>query len=299
MTISTYREPTYVFRITPELALRWTSLSILLFVLTLAGVSRLYQVIHGQPWTFSWQTSSQTWTGFLTFLAFVVIFFGTLVIHELLHGLAFRAFGGSPRYGIKVKYFFPYAYATSPGDIFSRNAFVTIGLAPLIVIDLVCLVLLAIFPQATWLVWVLVINTSGASGDIWMAILLLRCPQLIQVEDRRAGMAIYTPGEIDPRSLPFKSSIDKTRSVLGAWGNITLIVLMVFLIGSFLLPLIFNILQVPSFMLGTDAFWLIRWQNDATGFGLTFNLVSLLLIAAGIGILGILVQVFFRSQSSN
>ncbi|RUR73240.1 DUF3267 domain-containing protein [Chlorogloeopsis fritschii PCC 9212] len=299
MTTLTSKEPTYIFRITPELALRWTSLSILLFFVTLAGVSRLYQVIHGQPWSFSWQTSSQSWAGVLTFLAFVVIFVGTLVIHELIHGLAFRAFGGSPRYGIKVKYFFPYAYATSPGDIFSRNAFVTIGLAPLVVIDLVCLVLLAVFPQATWLVWVLVINTSGASGDIWMATLLLRCPKSIQVEDRRAGMAIYTPPALDPRSLPFKTSFDKTRSVLGVWGNTTLIVLMVFLVGSFLLPLIFNILQVPSFVLGTDAFWLIRWQNDATGFGLTFNLVSLLLIAAGIGILGVLVQVFSRSKSTN
>jgi hypothetical protein len=141
--------------------------------------------------------------------------------------------------------------------------------------------------------------TSGASGDIWMATLLLRCPKSIQVEDRRAGMAIYTPPALDPRSLPFKTFVGKTRSVLGVWGNTTLIVLMVFLVSSFLLPLIFNILQVPSFVLGTDAFWLIRWQNNVTGFGLTFNLVSLLLIAAGIGIFGVLEQAFSRSKSSN
>ncbi|NJM73444.1 MAG: DUF3267 domain-containing protein [Scytonema sp. RU_4_4] len=286
-----HHEPTYVFRLTHELALRWASLSILLFFASVAGVSGFYQAIHGRTWTLI-STSNQTnqLPAFLGFFGFIAVLFGTLIIHEFIHGMAFSAFGGSPRYGVGIKFFLPYAYATSPGNRFSRNAFLVIGLAPLVVIDLLCLVLLAIFPQATWLGWVVVINTSGASGDLWMAMLLLHCPASIEVEDRRTGMAIYAPLSVDVRSLPFKTSSSKARSALWVWVNATLIVLMVLFLGSFLLVPIFQILQVPSFVLGTDTFWIMRWQNNAQGFGIGFNLLSVLAIAAFFGLVGILVK---------
>ncbi len=292
MLASTRDEPTYVFRITPELSLRWLGLSIILFFVSLAGVSGFYEAVHGQSWSVSWQATQypSPWSSILPFLAFLAILIGTFVVHELLHGVAFRAFGGSPRYGVEAKYFLPYAYATSPGDRFSRNAFVVIGLAPLVIIDLVSVLLLAIFPQASWLGLVIAINTSGASGDIWMATLLLRSPKSIQVEDRRAGMAIYTPSHVDPRSLPFKTYRARANSGLWVWVNTMMIVLVVLFLASFLLPPIFAILQVPSFGLGTDGFWIIRWQNDEQGTSIAFNLVSLLIMATAIGLLGVLVK---------
>ncbi|BCX09921.1 MAG: hypothetical protein KatS3mg066_3780 [Fischerella sp.] len=172
-----HHEPTYVFRLTHELALRWATLSIVLFFISVAGVSGFYQAIHGQTWTLV-SASNQTnqWSALVVFLGFIAVLFGQIIIHELIHGVAFAAFGGSPRYGVSVKFFLPYAYATSPGTRFSRNAYLVIDLAPLVVIDLLCLVLVAIFPQAAWLGLVVVFNTSGASGDLWMATLLLRCP---------------------------------------------------------------------------------------------------------------------------
>jgi hypothetical protein len=286
-----HHEPTYVFRLTQELALRWATLSILLFFVSVAGVSGFYQAIHGRTWALvSESNQTNQLPPFLVFLGFIAVLFGTLVVHELIHGMAFAAFGGSPRYGVGVKFLLPYAYATSPGTRFQRNAFLVIGLAPLMVIDLLCLVLLAIFPQAAWLGWVVVINTSGASGDLWMATLLLRCPASIEVEDRRTGMGIYTPPHVDVRSLPFKTSNSKARSALWFWGNITLTFLMVLFLASFLLMPIFQILQVPSFVLGTDTFWIMRWQNNAQGFGIAFNLLSILAIAAFLGLVGILVK---------
>ncbi|MBD2355253.1 DUF3267 domain-containing protein [Tolypothrix sp. FACHB-123] len=104
----------------------------------------------------------------------------------------------------------PLAYATSPGNFFRRNSFIVIGLAPLIVIDIICLLLLAIFPQAPWLIWVIAFNTGGAIGDIWMAVQLLRCPQSIRVEDREEGVAIYAPANVTCRELPFDQT-DKSR----------------------------------------------------------------------------------------
>ena len=115
-----------------------------------------------------------TWQGIIGLVVLIAITFATTIIHELVHGIAFATFGGSPRYGLKVKYFLPLAYATSPGDIFRRNAFIVISLAPLLVIDIVSLLMLTIFPQAPWLIWVIAFNTSGAIGDIWIAVQLLR-----------------------------------------------------------------------------------------------------------------------------
>ncbi|PMB41943.1 hypothetical protein CEN40_18930 [Fischerella thermalis CCMEE 5205] len=286
-----HHEPTYVFRLTHELALRWATLSIVLFFVSVAGVSGFYQAIHGQTWTFI-SASDQTnqWSALVVFFGFIAVLFGQIIIHELIHGVAFAAFGGSPRYGVGVKFFLPYAYATSPGTRFSRNAFLVIGLAPLVLIDLLFLVLLAIFPQAGWLGLIVVFNTSGASGDLWMATLLLRCPASIKVEDRHTGMAIYAPPDVDVRLLPFKTSSSKTRSSVWVWGNVTLIVLLVVFLGSFLLMPIFQIFQVPSFVLGTDSFWMMRWQNNEQGVRIGLNLLSVLAIAAFCGLVGILVK---------
>ncbi|MCC5632777.1 DUF3267 domain-containing protein [Nostoc sphaeroides CHAB 2801] len=156
MNIATRNEPIYVFRVTPEISLIWTTLGSLLLILAAAGASWYYAIIHEQTVIFSVESSGDgAWRGIIAFLVLLTIICITTIVHELVHGIAFAAFGGSPRYGLKVKYFLPLAYATSPGEFFRRNAFIMIGLAPLVVLDIVCLLLLAIFPQASWLIWVI------------------------------------------------------------------------------------------------------------------------------------------------
>lgn len=48
VAMSTRNEPTYVFCLTHDLALRWMSLSVLLFFVTVAGISAFYEAIHGR-----------------------------------------------------------------------------------------------------------------------------------------------------------------------------------------------------------------------------------------------------------
>ncbi len=211
----TRNEALYVFRLTPEILLIWTTLSLFLLILTASSVSCYYAIIHHQTVSFS-ITSAEggAWQGIIGLMGLIAITFVTTIIHELVHGIAFAIFGGSPRYGLKVKYFLPLAYATSPGDIFRRNAFIVIILAPLLVIDIVSLLMLTIFPQAPWLIWVIAFNTGGAIGDIWIAVQLLRCPKSIAVEDREESIAIYAPVNVTRKDLPFASS-DKSRSNSG------------------------------------------------------------------------------------
>ncbi|MFN6514982.1 MAG: hypothetical protein RMY29_010825 [Nostoc sp. CreGUA01] len=103
-----HHQPTYVFCLTQDIALRWASLSILIFFASVAGVSGFYQAIHGRTWTLV-SASNQTnqLPALLIFFGFIAVLLATLIIHELIHGVLFAAFGGSPRYGIGVKFFLP------------------------------------------------------------------------------------------------------------------------------------------------------------------------------------------------
>ncbi|MBD2307726.1 DUF3267 domain-containing protein [Chroococcidiopsis sp. FACHB-1243] len=293
MTKATRDRPIYVFRLTSDIALYWTSLSIVLFLVTAAAIATFYQAIHGygRAWIFSAAVhSQQAWQTLLILLYFLAIPIGTFIVHELIHGLAFTAFGGKPRYGVGVKFFLPYAYATAPGTRFERNAFLVISLAPLVVIDALALLLMAIFPQAPWLGWIVILNTSGASGDLWLATLLLRCPATIEVEDRKAGIAIYAPPDVNTPSLPFGQPSGQVRSAMWRVLNLTLTVVALLVLVSFFLPVVFDIIGVPSFFIGTEGFWLLRWESSPRGFSLAFNPWLWLAIAVLFGLVGVLVK---------
>ncbi len=46
---------------------------------------------------------------------------------------------------------------------------------------------------------------------------------------------------------------------------------------------LFLILRVSSLQIGNGTLWILRWQNDASGSGIRFNLVPLLMIAIIVG----------------
>ncbi|MEH2033345.1 MAG: DUF3267 domain-containing protein [Nostoc sp.] len=298
MNIATRNEPIYVFHITPEISLIWTILGSLLLILAAAGASWYYAIIHEQTVIFSVESSGDgAWRGIIAFLVLLTIICITTIVHELVHGIAFAAFGGSPRYGLKVKYFLPLAYATSPGDFFRRNAFIMIGLAPLVVLDIVCLLLLAIFPQASWLTWVIAFNTGGAIGDIWIAVQLLRCPQSIRVEDREEGIAIYAPPSVTRRELPFART-DKNKPLSGvkALLNLAFMSLALVLISGFLLIPVLKTLEVPSFIIGNNSFWIFRWINNTKGFSIEFNWISFVTVIFTLLLLSFLTNMLRRRQ---
>lgn len=287
MYTSIRQEPIYHFQITPRLALQWSGLSLILILMTLIGVAAFYEAIHGESWgIFPPNMHTQVGQILLAIAGIVGIPFGTIVMHELVHGIAFAAFGGSPRYGMKFTYLLPIAYATAPGDRFSRNDFVVIGLAPLVMIDLIGLMILAIAPHFAWVGWVVVLNTAGAIGDIWIVALLLRSPPSIQIEDREDGIAIYAPKTIGRQDLPFAYS-RRATSPFQVWLNTTLLALIGLLVAMLLLPILLSLLNVPTFTLGTEGLSLFRWQQSDTGFGFSFNPLLLLSIAAGIGIIAL------------
>ncbi|WP_277128163.1 hypothetical protein [Chlorogloeopsis fritschii] len=82
----------------------------------------------------------------------------------------------------------------------------------------------------------------------------------------------------------------RIESNLKTWLILTVVTFLT-LIAVFLgLPALFLILRVPSFEIGDSALWVLRWQNNASGSGIRFNLVPLLIIAIIVGLLGLLLK---------
>ncbi len=117
-----------------------------------------------------------------------------LVLHEGIHALFFWVYSRQkPVVGFKGAY----AYAAMPGWYFPRNQFMVIGIAPLIVISLIGVLFLAILPISSinLVLVALVINTSGAVGDLFVVIWLLTKPRETFANDKIDSIEFYVPGK--------------------------------------------------------------------------------------------------------
>jgi hypothetical protein len=127
--------------------------------------------------------------GLLTYLA-------TLLVHEGVHGLFFRIFGGRPRYGVgMIVWFLPYAYATSPADAYTLLQMTVISLAPFLWISVVTLLSMSIWPAAAVYAGIaFVANFSGDVGDLWLVRQIWRfhgCPDARFIDEKDA-LAVYS-----------------------------------------------------------------------------------------------------------
>lgn len=115
-----------------------------------------------------------------------------LVVHEALHGVCFWWFTKTrPKFAYKGFY----AYAAAPDWYLTKGQYLITGLAPLVIIDLICVALMFIIPLL-WLpllLWILILNTSGAVGDLWMVYGLLRSPADVLARDQGDVLEFYAP----------------------------------------------------------------------------------------------------------
>lgn len=133
----------------------------------------------------------------LPFIGRVVVLFLVIVLtfglHELLHGLAIRWMGHRPRYGMRLD--MGVLYATADDACFPRNQFIVIALAPLMVITLVGMGLMLVLSDAVayYIGLMIVLNASGAVGDLWMTWEVLRYPAHALIRDEADRIRVYMP----------------------------------------------------------------------------------------------------------
>jgi len=118
----------------------------------------------------------------------------TFILHELTHGLTMQMFGASPKYGIIWKGLM--LYATSPGYAYRRNNYVVISLAPFVFISMLVILGTWILQGTAWVALLAVcgvVNASGAVGDMWITMIVLRYAVTAYVMDERDGICMFLP----------------------------------------------------------------------------------------------------------
>ena len=169
-------------------------------LLPLARLSLLMLVVGGLVFgglnfvAYLWQTQAiGRWIGGWGLVTWLVInIIGYLVIlplHELLHGSAFAFWGGKPYFGAKL----PLAlYCGAKNQLFHRNQYLVVGLAPLVIITLVGIIFTLLSPGlASYTIFATVGNFSGAAGDVLGTMKLLQQPKSVLVEDTETGFKVW------------------------------------------------------------------------------------------------------------
>ncbi|WP_458210983.1 DUF3267 domain-containing protein [Haladaptatus sp. NG-SE-30] len=267
------------FTVSRRIALEWTAFSGIGFVAALFVFGGLYTIFTNQTEDISLTIGPENAASLLEMG--VVIFgliLGVIVIHELIHGAVMKQFGANPRYGFGVAQFVvPYAYATSDESL-TRNQFLIVALAPLVVLTTVLFTFAIIF-QWPILLAPLAVNAGGAVGDLFMARLLLRYPRTVRVVDNRTGLKIYG----DTRAI--RSIEPRRRVVHGMIVGIGITIGSAFLL-MMIAPIILDSLGVTSFTLGIpDSLWsLYHFEKSAEGINSEVGIVGLLGVGAILGV---------------
>jgi Putative zincin peptidase len=127
-------------------------------------------------------------------VAYVVI----LPLHEAVHGLVIALLGGKPYFGAKL----PLAlYCGAKNQLFRRNQYIMLALAPLVVLSLADIVLTLLAPvAASYVFFAAVGNFSGAAGDVWTTARIFRLPPDVLIEDTADGYQAWEPAFLPPLS---------------------------------------------------------------------------------------------------
>ena len=137
------------------------------------------------PFSKSWTLLRTCWFPWTILPAMLIAY---IALHELTHGVFMHALSGvRPRYGLRLCY----AYAGSE-VWFDRKSHIAIALAPLILWGVVLQILCAALPDGWfWPIWIVQIsNVSGAVGDVYCSLRLIRYTGEILIQDTGTRMRI-------------------------------------------------------------------------------------------------------------
>lgn len=185
------------------LSIVWTVLGTLMTIGGLLLFAWIYTLINGElvasgagvDFQSDDEPSAVTLRIDVTFLV-IIATIAVLLIHEAVHALGFRLFGGRPVFGaMVVQKILPVLYCSAPGYRFTRGQFSIIIMGPLVVISVAGTALMPFVDNWLLLVAPLGVNFGGAVGDIWMFCALLRRQSDTQIEDLKDGLRFYFPAD--------------------------------------------------------------------------------------------------------
>lgn len=114
-------------------------------------------------------------------------------VHEALHAAMILALSGRPQFGLKLPIA---AYCTAPGQLFTRDGYIAVALAPLVALTAAGIVVTWLAPHVgAYLVLGLAGNVSGAVGDLLAVEGLRRLPSQALIADTQIGYIAYQASE--------------------------------------------------------------------------------------------------------
>ena len=121
-----------------------------------------------------------------------------LALHELAHAVVFLYFGARPSFGFKPwAKFGPVFYVSARGSYLSRTEYVAAGLAPLSLLTVLLLFVLALAPPGSLffsaVLWAYIFNAGGSVGDLYILRKMMSYSPRTCFEDTGDGFLAYGP----------------------------------------------------------------------------------------------------------
>lgn len=129
------------------------------------------------------------WQLLVKLFALLALSLAYIALHEAVHGLAMKLCGTKR---VKYGYSVVYAYAGSE-DYYPKGKYIFIALAPVILWGIVLALAALLVPRSWfWVVYfVQITNISGAVGDAYVTVKMLKMPKNILVQDTGTAMSIF------------------------------------------------------------------------------------------------------------
>jgi hypothetical protein len=237
-----------------------------------------------------------------------IIFYATtyilaLGLHELVHGLFFKIYGGKPEYGLGVSYIIPYAYATVKDYPLNVNQILVVGLSPAVLLSVVFLFLAYFVPiTANFMVFAFAANLSGSIVDFWLSHQLLRFRKFedIRVFDRIDRYDIYgSEGVGKELSLQYPDLIDGKHNEVKNRPKSTLVLNWIVATGLFMflqaIVTAIGPLFVDKMAVGAAGFYLIEYDSSRESAHFYFNFLPAIIC----GLFAAIVIGLFRRNSNS
>jgi hypothetical protein len=126
--------------------------------------------------------------GLIAILVTIIIM---LVLHELIHGLFFWIYTHErPKFALRSGY----AFAAAPNWYLPKFQYILVGLSPLVIISILCIVLASIVPPTLvpYPFFTATFNAAGALGDIIVVIWISKQSKNILVKDQGDKFSSYS-----------------------------------------------------------------------------------------------------------
>lgn len=243
------------------------------YVITLQAIVMLF--IGGAIFSTATSSNDLTTVGY----GGIIVYVATIIVHELLHGIAFRISGAHPRFGVGIVGFIPIAYATSNSKVKVPNMLI-VAYTPFIALSVFFVFLARIAPQFQSLAMIGFLgNFTGAVGDLWIASKLWKYLPFkgTLVLDKKSGIEVFSDNQA-ATAKGIKATKDAgTKSNFGKnWAISSLSIMF----GQLLLPIFMTILGFNgNYRVGVGEFYLLDMVNkQSTEISATFNFLPALVI---------------------